>query len=61
MLPDLSAAKLFGGLGVGCDDHDIITLLAKALDQRLESVLHAADVAEGAGLNEYSHFPPHGP
>lgn len=46
------AAKLLRGLRVRRDDHDVVSRLPQALDQALEPVLHAADVAEGAGLHE---------
>jgi hypothetical protein len=35
---------------VGREDHDLVAGGAQPLDEALEAVLHAADVAEGARL-----------
>lgn len=39
-----------GRLVVRREDHDLVTGGAQPLDEALEAVLHAADVAEGAGF-----------
>lgn len=46
----LRAKVLAGRVAVGREHHDVVAGGPQALDQALESVLHAAHVAERAGL-----------
>ena len=48
--PYPGAVVFRGRLVVRREDHDLVAGGAQPLDEALEAVLHAADVAEGAGL-----------
>jgi hypothetical protein len=48
--PHPRAVVFCGRLAVGREDHDLVASSAQPLDEALEAVLHAAHMAEGAGL-----------